>query len=95
MVLYSLPDIVGTGAKVALSATSQPCKYWQITATSVASQARVGGIEVSSTRGIPIGPGFNSGQFATPIAEASSRYDLADQYVYLAEGDVVSVAYAV
>jgi hypothetical protein len=93
MQIYTLADITGTGARVALSATSQPCKWFQVTAVSIASQARMGDINVTSSRGIPILPA--GGQFSPPIAAPLDLYDLSNCYIYLANGDSVSVAYAI
>jgi hypothetical protein len=93
MKIYTLPDITGTGATVPLSITSQPCKFWQVTAVSIASGARLGDSLTTANRGIPIGP--SGGQFSPPIAAPLDLYDLSEQYAYVANGDVISVAYAI
>ena len=93
MKIYTLADITGTGAVVPLSATSQLCKWFQVTAVSVAVLARMGDSNTSAARGIPILP--NGGQFSPPIAAPLDTYDISQCYVYLANGDAVSVAYAI
>jgi hypothetical protein len=93
MVVYTLADITGTGATVALSATSQPCKWFQVTAVSIASSARLGDASTASDRGIPLPPA--SAQFFPPISEGTINYDLASQYAYIAGSDVISVAYCI
>jgi hypothetical protein len=93
MNLYTLPDITATGSAQALSATSQPCKWFQVTGVSVASTIRIGGPNVSASRGAII---YGAGsQFAPPVAQFTETYDLMNVYILGTASDTVSVLYAV
>ncbi len=96
MQIYSLPDITLTGfdTPTALSQTSQPCKWFQVSILAVsAGDPRVGDQYVSDTRGVPMSVG--GGQFSPPIAEASSMYDIGQTYVAGTIGDTLAVIYGV
>lgn len=59
-----------------------------------ASDALVGGPEVSSLVGFPIPKGLAS-VFLPAISEPSSRYDLKQEFYFLAVGDVLNGMYGV
>jgi len=103
MKIYTYPDITGTGAlqalKTVLGIVSQPCKLLQFTIVSNASgnTIRLGDAAIGATQGIPLGgstPGSTS-QFIPQISEDLRNYDVADWYVIIPSGDVLSVAYGV
>lgn len=69
------------------------CKWFQVSAVSIASTAaRVGdaNIALSGGTGIPIGTG--GGVFAPPIALPTTFYDLELWYVIAASSDKLSIA---
>lgn len=105
MKIQCFDDITGDGAKhqlitllkvggVAVSQVNWATKWWQAVMLSSSGTSRLGDSNVSSTNGIPIGTP-NNGQFAPPIAFATDIYDLANVYVVIKSGDVMSVARAV
>lgn len=68
------------------------CKWFQVTAVSIASTAaRVGNVSIAlGTQGIPVASG--GGVFAPPIALAMDFYDLTKWYYIAASSDVVSIS---
>ncbi len=82
--IHSLADILGI----------KQCKWFQVSAVTVASTAaRVGDANIAlSTQGFPIGSG--GGVFAPPIAVGTTGYDLEQWYVIAASNDKLSVACA-
>lgn len=87
--LHSLPDITGTGAVVALSATSISARWVQIYAPSTNSgTAYCCDALVSSTRGQPMAAG--GVQF---LPASGPFYDLSTIYVLIANGDKIKVIY--
>ena len=94
MKVYSLPDVtLATGAAQAVSATSQPCKWYQINGVTVGTTGRCGDANVGAARGAPIKS--DGGQFAPPVAELENPYDLKDVYIIGTAADVYSVIYGV
>ena len=103
MKVYSLPDITCTGSAVAVSATSQPCKWYRVFGVSIAAAAaRVGDSTTTLGTSSPVVPAAGSPVTATvpyqvPAVSppASECYDLKDVYVAGTNGDKVSVEYAI
>lgn len=102
MQLITYDDITGTGAVlqlitllkvggVAVSAKSWSTKWWQAVMVSAAGTTRIGNVTISATNGIPVGL-VNNGQFIPAISFATDVYDLAQVYVRINSGDVMSVA---
>jgi hypothetical protein len=98
MIIHDAVDYTGTGAPATLASIfglteNAQAKWFQVSDVSVGSTAaRVGGPLVSATRGIPIKA--DGGQFAPPVAEFTSLYDLARIYLLVQIGETVSVCYA-
>lgn len=96
MKIYSLADVTLTGSKQRLSATSQPCKWFQVSAVSVgAAAARIGDYDnVGAARGVPIASG--AGQFSPPFPGPliGENYDLYDVGIIGTLNDTVAVIYA-
>jgi hypothetical protein len=94
MQLHTPADIVGTGAAIKLSTVAGVnfCKWFQVSAVSVATLARVGDSNVSATRGIPILP--TAGSFCPPTFDQLDPYDLTNTWVYLDLNDTASLCYA-
>ncbi len=96
MRIYSLPDITlaGFSSPTVLSATSRPCKWFQVNVlTASGANLRIGDSSVSASQGAPMAAG--GGQFSPPIAEASNLYDLANEYIAGTLGDTVAVIYGI
>ena len=94
MKVYSLPDVtLATGSAQAVSATSQPCKWYQVQGLTVGSLGRVGDSSVGAARGALIRA--DGGNFAPPVADAVNPYDLKDVYVAGSASDVYSIIYGV
>lgn len=95
--LGTLSDITGTGATVQLTASSTVVRWAQlVTPTGNAAVVRWGDSNVTSTRGAIIAAG--GGQFVPPNpfnqnAPQQNTYLLSSLYVYIANGDKVTVTY--
>ena len=89
----TLATINGTGAAVALSSNPNIRANWiQVVTDSKTlntSNVMFGDYTVTSTRGLPIGPGYG---YTTPPC-ASCVYPLSTSYVYVAVGDVAYVTW--
>ena len=93
MKVYTPADVTGDGAAHTLASLFgiTAAKWVNGVAVSVASTAaRVGDVNVSASRGIPIPAG--GGQLVPPIAEISSFYDLNLLYYLVQVGDTVSLS---
>lgn len=93
----SLPDIAGTGATVALSSTPLYVRTLQLVAPiGNSSVVRWGGPLTTSSRGSAIAAG--GGQYFPPLpinqgASSQTQRNLANIYVYIANGDTLTVSY--
>lgn len=94
MILHTLADITGDGAAHALSATSPFYAKWVqiVTPNSNSASIRIGGVNTSSSRGLPIPSGW-AGMLLPPVAEISEFYDLSQIYYYAAANDKLYVLY--
>ena len=92
----SLPDIAGANALVNLgaiaTANSLPTRsrWVQIFKSATSGVSRLGGAEVSATRGLPLG---SSGYFFNPIngADITVFADLNLMNIFAASGDTIYV----
>lgn len=83
-------DISGTGATVAICATCNQAKWVQITALATnTGVARWGDSNTSSSRGAAIAAG--GGQY---LPTAGGPYYLPQMYVYVANGDKLTITWA-
>jgi hypothetical protein len=96
--LGTLPDVTGTGATVALTSNASLAVRWVQIVTPVGNAAvvRWGDSNVSVSRGAMIPPGY--GQFVPPLpqnqnAPQQNTFLLSRVYVYIANGDTISVTY--
>lgn len=89
--INSLADITGTGVTVQISTNTSARPAWvQLIAPSGnAAVVRFGDSTTSATVGLPIAAG---GGYNTPVCSTCS-YTLAGMYVYVANGDKVSIAW--
>lgn len=92
-------DITGTGAQVQVYPSGGLARWVQIIAPGAnAAVVRVGDASTSATVGLPIaaGGGFMLPPLPIDGRESSSAhfYNLANIYVYVANGDKVSIIYA-
>lgn len=95
--VHSLADFTGTGAAVALSATSVRCNWIQFTipitqstgVTTNASAVRVGDKTVSATRGTAV---TTSGMLFPPISDGV-YLDLSQVFAFIASNDKLQVTY--
>jgi hypothetical protein len=99
----TLPDYTGDGAAhtiAALATAADPTRYpattnwrrrwFQISFVSGTGVGRLGGAEITATRGIPLG---TSGYYqAPPIAGLSEFYSLDSTYILIPATMVVSIA---
>lgn len=95
MVVKSLADITGNGAAHPLVAATDlsQAKWVKFKAdTGNSAVIRIGGSEVSSTRGFPL----THGDIVTfeAIAERTNFYTLADIYYYAGNSDKLYVEYS-
>lgn len=85
----TVPDITGTGAAVQVCATCNGATWIQLTTLSTnTSVIRWGDSNVSASRGAAIAPG--GGQLV-PVTVVP--YALSKLYVYIANGDKLTVTY--
>jgi hypothetical protein len=83
--------ITGTGATVALAASSTPTRWVDVQAASGnTGTVRLGDSTTASATGREIAKGTS---FLLPFTYPNQIYDLATIYVYVAAGDVVNVTY--
>jgi hypothetical protein len=88
--LHTRTEITGTDAAVQLSTTGTAVWVQIIAGSGNASPVRVGDSTVTATSGVRLVPG--SGQMLPPLGGAySATYSLNAIYVYVANGDKVSV----
>ena len=92
-VLHQLITLLKIGGVVQVQ-TNWDSKWFQCVMTTAAGLSRVGPSTVSATNGIQLG-GASGSQFAPIYAQLSEKYSMADLYVIIASGDVMSVARAV
>lgn len=88
-------DFTGDGAAHSISSIIggiTAAKWFQVSAVSTGTRVSVGDSGVAVNRGFPVSPG--SGQFAPPVALAMEFYDLEKWFVWVANGDTVSVGCA-
>ena len=101
---YTAQDVTATGVAVSLATITgiQRCRWFQVSATAVASTpARVGpstvALDVASPAvlgtGFPIGPG--AGQFSPPVSLMTETYDLTLWFLIGVIGDTFSVGVVV
>jgi len=88
--MYSIPDITGTGATVALTPGVHTLARWvDVSALSTnASLVRFGDATVNVNQGTPIYPGGNN-----HLQPGGPQYDLSQIYVFIASGDKVAVTW--
>ncbi len=95
-------EMTGTGAAVQLNA-SEVARWIQFVAplsnstthcsvTDISACPRVGDVNVSATRGIPLAPG--AGYLLPPLPSGQPGYSTAQVYVWIATGDKVDVSWA-
>jgi len=93
-VLHQLPDVTGTGAAVALSATPVRVNWVKIQTNSKvhtnSSVVRVGDASVSATQGMVVD--VNDSKDVNP-ASATNTFDLSQTYALIQTGDVIQVSY--
>jgi hypothetical protein len=88
----TLPDIVGAGATVALTADRSKIANGWVQFVSTGGVVRIGDSLVSVARGIPVPDG--SAMFYPVISpQWSDAYVLADSYAYIPVGATLSVSY--
>ena len=88
----TLPDIVGAGTAVALTADRSKIANGWVQFASTVGVSRVGDSLVSVTRGIPVAAGGS--MFYPVISPAwTDAYVLADIYAYVPAGTTLSVSY--
>lgn len=88
----TLPDVTMTGSAVQFTTTSTRVAWVMVTAptTNNASGVRVGGSEVTTSRGASFLPG--GGQFFPPAGNAHI-YDLTQFWAAGTSGDTVRITY--
>lgn len=85
----TLPDIVGSGATVQVTATHFKGILVQLSCpTGNAAAVRWGGPSTAVDQGAAIAPGY--GEF---LPAKGSAYDLSEIYVYVANGDKVTITW--
>ena len=85
---YALAAFLG----VTVNSNTQFQVKW-LSIVSAGASALIGGSEVTSSAGFPVPSGFS--QFLPSISETSTRYDLFQEFYYLAPGDVINCLYGV
>lgn len=106
MLVHTYDDITGTGVKAQLitllkiggvaviARLNWDTKWYQMVMLTSSGVTRIGDQNVSATNGVPIGTGLVA-QFMPPISFATDSYDLANVWVLINSGDVMSFARAV
>jgi hypothetical protein len=94
MQITSLIDITGDGSTQPLAVTPLKAKWVQVvTPAGNAASVRIGGVETTASRGLPIPPGW-AGMMLPPVAEIASLYKLDHIYYNVSAGDHLYVLYA-
>lgn len=86
----SAADITGTGAAVALQASSTRARWVQIVClTGNSAVVRVGDSSVTASRGIAVAAGSG---FMFPIQQSTNQYyDVSTLYAYIGSNDKVTI----
>jgi hypothetical protein len=90
----SLPDITGASAAAQFSTVPLRASWVQVVCPSGnAANVRIGGPEVSATRGLPLPPGWSGQLMPVQGADKFNNYDLSTIYYYATTGDKLYVLY--
>ncbi len=95
MKVHTLPDITCDGNPNPVSAESQLCRWFQVTAVSIASTpARVGDEHTTTARGVPVSVGNPFIAWPSDASE-TELFDLKDVFTAGASNDKLSVVFAI
>lgn len=91
--IHTLPDVTGTGVAVALSSIPYQARWVKINALSTnGADVRLGDSATSASQGLAIPKG--TGELLPGISDTfGASYALTGVYVYIANGDKISIAY--
>jgi hypothetical protein len=90
MTLNTLADITGDGAKHVIGLANQECR--RLWLTSLVGTSRFGDVNITASRGVALTAGVEC-TFAASDSDATDTIHLDQAYVFVPNGDTVTVAW--